>query len=190
MGWTCTHKPDNIKDHLDQGMTWDTDTHSMCVLESALKNFTEYYAAVERTDKATGETMVFAAITLVTYHNKGSEVCFKDMDESAGPNAVKCPLSILKLLTPLPEDDTSYAAKWRESCYASIEASKKITKLKHGQLVKFKNAISFGMNDKYTEMYVYKQGRKLRFAPYPTINMNSAPPYQIRRSSLLNNLES
>ena len=78
------------------------------VLKSSMVG-TVYYAAVRK--ESTGD--VFAAVTL-TSSDKDFNFGYKGMDESCGPNECKCPLSILKLLTPT---EYEWAQQWRQHCY-------------------------------------------------------------------------
>lgn len=146
MGTTCTHKPKGmpVVDFLvSHGcFTWSEDSpFTARVLDSALVNLTEFYAAVEHVDKQTGDRRVWAAVFKITMirgpkrdrwtrddswdHN----FCYKDMDESMGPYQTNCPERILKLLTPTEHE---YAVKWREACWAKIEAKKARPKIKPG----------------------------------------------------------
>lgn len=58
-------------------------------------------------------SFTFAAIFLIRY-DRG---CFgyKDMDETAGPNESRAPITLLDRLSPLC-DPTGYAAAWRQRC--------------------------------------------------------------------------
>lgn len=57
-----------------------------------------YYAAVRRTDKATGAQLVFASVCMITLRPFG----YKDMSEDMGPNIDNCPVYVLRALEPLP----------------------------------------------------------------------------------------
>jgi len=119
MGWMCMEKPEDVKSYLtNEVLSWTkTDPIKYTVLDSAIVNFREYYAAVERLNTETNERMVFAAIIMISYHRTGpysaSEMCYKDMDETSMPYLFKCPVRILNLLT---ETDNENALKWRQAC--------------------------------------------------------------------------
>ncbi|MBD3679378.1 MAG: hypothetical protein HUJ27_13400 [Rhodobacteraceae bacterium] len=64
-------------------------------------------------------SITFAAVFLTAY----DDGCwgYKDMEESAGPNASRAPLALIELLSDL-KDEGSYAHAWRQRCrdWASI----------------------------------------------------------------------
>lgn len=130
MGWTYYHeKPHNVKQELNNLLTWESERGTHKVLDSAIVNMREYYAAVECA-KPDGTRYVFACIFLLDFAR--GEFGYKDMDESCGPNADNCPARILDLLTPLPSPELSepgskYAAEWRARCRAKIAARKSFT---------------------------------------------------------------
>lgn len=141
MGTTCTHKPPGmpVVDFLIQHgcFTWSDDNpYRYRVLDSALVNLTEFYAAVEMVNKETGDRRVWAAMVKITFirskrqfYGGPENFCYKDMDESMGPYYHNCPERILKLLTPT---EYAYAQSWRAECWAKIEAKKARPKNKRG----------------------------------------------------------
>lgn len=65
---------------------------------------------------------------------------YKPMDEFMGPYCYDCPESILKLLSPVPED--SWAYEWREKCRENIKKRKDPDSLKNlplGSVIYFEN---------------------------------------------------
>lgn len=139
MGWTYTHKPkgEDIKQFfIDHGvLSWSADSaFEYKVLESATVALKTFYAAIERTNKATGERQVWAAVILINYANQDRHnFGYKDMDESCGPNETDCPARILDLLTPT---DSQYANDWRARCRATIAKRQDAQKLCAGMLVR------------------------------------------------------
>lgn len=141
MGTTCTHKPHGVSvaDFLIQHgvFRWgEENPHTYRVLDTALVNLTEFYAAVEMVHKETGERRVWAAMVKVTFirskrqfYGETENFCYKDMDESMGPCYYNCPERILKLLTPT---EHAYAVKWREECWRKINKKKARPKIKPG----------------------------------------------------------
>ena len=125
MGWTGTHaeyykngKVD-VKRCIDD--VWTQSEHDgypeLTVLKSSMVGST-YYAAV-RSRKQGEPEEVFAAVTLTHVDNSDYfNITYKDMTENYGPCESKCPMSILKLLSPT---DKEYAQAWRERCYAYHE---------------------------------------------------------------------
>ena len=165
MGWTWQEKPHNIKDYFNEQLTWENPKVKRTVLKSALVTFNTYYAAVEHLDKATGISYVFAVVSLLQYnHNDYYNFGYKDLDETCGPNEVACPKSILKLLTPTEHE---YANNWRTACWERHARLDRASGLKDGDKVEFKYPISFGAYGKFTELYVNRVGKKLRFAATP-----------------------
>lgn len=113
--------------HDDRGNT----KVAMKVLKSAMVGST-YYGAVETTTfPGEGQepfTRVFAAVFLTKGKGRDGTIWgYKDMDESMGPNEAKCPLSILKLLSPAPNE---WAENWRKECreYAEKQRAKRALK--------------------------------------------------------------
>lgn len=113
MGWTCTKAPNcNVTEYLIQHsgvFRWHSPDFTAKVLRHAMVGST-LYAAVEFT-YTDGRRRVWASVTLT--ERQGAELCWKEMDETMGPNADRCPRSILGLLTPLEPGREGYAAEWR-----------------------------------------------------------------------------
>jgi hypothetical protein len=111
----------------------ETDERSYRVLQSAWVNFREYYAAVEITEKATGEKTVWCAMDLLyVRREKGGETWMyhKPIGEECGPVDCNCPESILDLLTdPAPNE---WAKDWRAKCRMLIAARKTKAALRAG----------------------------------------------------------
>lgn len=90
-----------------------------------------YYAAVKRTSDFRGadgknehKEMTFAVICLTAGNSRydGYNFGLKEMDESCGPNASKCPNSILALLDAPCND---WSREWRDRCRAYNEEQKR-----------------------------------------------------------------
>ena len=112
------------------------------VLKSAFVG-TTWYAAVEL-KRPDAPTRVVAFVFLT--RTSGGEFGYKDMDETVGPNEDRCPLSIMKLLTPVQESD-GYAADWRERVYAYHAAQKAAKNLEEemlGKVIAFDSPLQFG----------------------------------------------
>lgn len=112
MGWlfyNSTHlKPNgNVdrKKELDGGFSEGYELIKSVMVGSV------YYAAIKR--KETGE--VFASVILTSSDKRGGyNFGYKSMTEDMGPREARCPVSILKLLTPT---DDEYAKVWRQRCW-------------------------------------------------------------------------
>src|SRR3546814_6670908 len=98
------------------------EDHRLTVLKSTVVGKNVYYAACERVADADGARIVFAVVCLVRYTPRARDgyiFAYKDMDETVGPCASKCPASILSLLTPT---ESQWANAWRERCRTVIAA--------------------------------------------------------------------
>lgn len=161
MGWTFTVKPSwkTTREFLRGKLNCSNEHGSWEVLDDALVARTEYYAAIRRTHTDGTAPYVFGAVFLVRHVPRardGYTFGYKDMDESMGPNADRCPLRILDLLSPT---DEKYAIEWRERCRRYHDRQKR--KLELLQRVEFTDPIHFsGIKEK---VFTY-QGRNV-FAP-------------------------
>jgi hypothetical protein len=72
-----------------------------------------YFAILKRTDP-TGQSRLFCLVCLIEV--SGSEIGYKDMTESMGPN-ILAPLPFFQELEKMiPEPDGQYAIEWRTRC--------------------------------------------------------------------------
>lgn len=115
MGWSFTYgsPQPSIKAEIDKLHTWESDGVKVEVIKSTMVGST-YYAAVRRTH-ADGKTDTTASVCLTKRINNKSfhEWGYKGMDETMGPSESRCPVSILKLLDPPPNE---FSRQWRERC--------------------------------------------------------------------------
>lgn len=127
MGWSSTYTgritSQEKKQRIDRIRTWDNEE----VVKSCMVG-TTYYAAVKRKD----DGVVYAVVAL-TQMEEG-EFGFKDMSEICGPVEVKCPIGILKLLSPT---DNKLAQEWRKRCLENHEAQLRLRRLKATSLTGF-----------------------------------------------------
>ena len=192
MGWTCTEKPFNVKEYFDNMHVSTDPMVSMRVLKSGLKNFKEYYAAVEITYLETNETKVLCSVVICDFYNDCGipMISYKEMTDSCGPRVDNCPESILDLLT---DTDCKFAVMWRMDCRSKIAMRKNLSaQLKHGNKVTFSTPIKFTDGTTHSELYVWKGQRKVRFATYPTADVGTSiwdmPSYRINKSVLASKL--
>lgn len=162
MGWTYTQKPANVKQDLRDACTFTNNNVSYRVLDDALVNMREYYAAVERTDSETGDVRVLAFVTMVDYvRNDYYSFGTKEMTEEEGPVISNCPEKILKLLTPT---DVEYANDWRARCWENVNARKRVNALKTDDVVRLENPVSFTNGEEAKELrvvtYAVRRGRR------------------------------
>lgn len=93
------------------------------VLDVAIVQRNTLYAAMK--EKATGD--VFCAVYMLRWYPKSyHNFSYKDMTEFCGPMESDCPERILKLLTPLNDenDPNGYARGWRNRVQAKIDKRK------------------------------------------------------------------
>lgn len=150
MGWTSFSMRGNVKEwfknHIEEGNT-------LRVLDVAIVKYTQLYAAVEIIETK----QIFAAAYMLSFSPKSYyNFSYKDMEESCGPYIDECPERILKLLSPLSDDDETYAKNWRERCWKRIENKKK---LKGNHIFKSNDYVSFANGFEF--IYFKKEGRKI-----------------------------
>lgn len=140
MGWLFFRKPENVKAYLDAQFTYQTNGgDAFRVIDSAIVNRVEYYAAIESVSPE-GARNVFAAVCLLKFLPRAADgytFGYKDMSENCGPNASRCPARILVALT---ETTNEYANAWRARCreYHAARAAK--PKLVDGAVLEVENA--------------------------------------------------
>jgi hypothetical protein len=107
------------KKEIDEGFS-----DGYTVLKSSIVG-TVYYGAIK--NNTTGDVFGYVCLTS-SDKRRGYNFGYKSMDETCGPNESKCPLSILKLLTPT---DSKWANEWRERCRNYHEQKKSPTAYKN-----------------------------------------------------------
>ena len=105
------------------------------------------YIALKSTDKATGQSYVFAAVILISNTQKDG-FGYKDMDESVGPCECACPDRIMRLLSPIADiPNPGYAADWRARVAAqktaAAELRTKRKRLMPGAIITLQNEVRF-----------------------------------------------
>jgi hypothetical protein len=105
------------------------------------------YMALKSTDKATGQSYVFAAVVLISNTQKDG-FGYKDMDESVGPCECACPDRIMRLLSPIADiPNPGYAADWRARVAAqktaAVQLRTKRKRLMPGAIVTLQNEVRF-----------------------------------------------
>lgn len=158
MGWSSVNKMrgESISDFMrSQVLKWknsDQERIHYNVLDIAIVNLSECYAAVEQRDTKTGHVEVFAAV--VKFHltpKSHFNLTYKSMTEHEGPNISNCPERILEKLT---STDSEGAKQWRQRCADKIKTSKDFS-IKTGDKVVFNQPISFqnGCSEKSFKVY-------------------------------------
>lgn len=139
MGWTSYYVGNPFtsadrKAEIDRHYNWGDEFRKVRLLKSAMVGST-WYGAVEVEDLETGEKSVHGSVVLTSI--KDGEFYYKDMSEDVGPNESKCPVGILKLLTPT---DSEWANAWRDRCRKYHESKKNPNspgKLAYGTEIEF-----------------------------------------------------
>lgn len=117
MGWTgiqaTYHKINGQVDRKAECDAINKNWPEHTILKSSMVG-TTYYAAIKNTHNGKNEVYAIIYLTKVSTHNYYQEFLYKDMSEDMGPCETKCPLAILKLLTPTED---KIALEWRRRCY-------------------------------------------------------------------------
>ena len=187
MGWTSTHvNKGEAGEYMRKLFTCDGEISSFEMVGGAFVGWGQHYAAVKRTIKATGESYVFAVATLIRWTRDDYNFTYNEMDESMGPYMYKCPVSILKLLTPSEKMEAvsgcnvKTSKNWRVTCWENALAKQKATKLINNSIIKFDKPLSFINNENVDTFVVRKLGRRTRFYKYYP-ETNSYNPYSFYR---------
>lgn len=131
MGWTGIHASHYKNGTVDRKAECDDlfktgmnvmKTHMLTLLKSAMVGSVSY-AAIERKSLSDSTDREVYAVICLTHVDINDHFNFKHkgMSEDCGSYESKCPMSILKLLTPT-EDGS--AVEWRKRCYEYHESKK------------------------------------------------------------------
>ena len=163
MGWTFQEKPRDVRAELNRQLTWTNETGARRVLDSAIVNRTEYYAAVEHVTPE-GKRIVWAAVFMLKFVPRATDgytFGYKDMDETCGPYAWRCPVRILDLLT---ETDHEYTNSWRAKCREYHARRAALPKLAEGMRLRVLNeSVPSIDGNPVREVTVLRAGRKPLF---------------------------
>jgi hypothetical protein len=150
MGWLSfsMHKP--VKEWFKEGLGSQYE-----LLDAALVQRTTLYAAIK--NKETSE--VFCVVYLIRWSPKSwDNFCYKDMTEFSGPGQCNCPKRIMKLLSPLNDenDPNGWAREWRKRVENYWQIRNTINK---GGVIKTENPLKFMSGAEY--QYFKKIGRTI-----------------------------
>ena len=144
MGWwgkfrsECPQGKDRIQAVIeDEKKNCESKDYKWEVIDSSLHGTTVYFAT-RRTNKTTGESVVYAEVCLTSYHQKDGCFMIKSMSDDMHPYYYDCPKHILDKLTA-PYNDS--AKEWREKCEAKRvkRQQNEILKLPLGAKIRLKN---------------------------------------------------
>ncbi len=145
MGWSSNYTgrltSQEKKQRIDRVRTWENEE----VVKSCMVG-TTYYAAVRRKD----DGVVYAVVALTQLEE--GEFGFKDISEICGPVEEKCPVGILKLLSPT---DNELAQEWRKRCLENHEAQLRLRRLKKTSLTGFIIKTVQGYVSKITKVHLF-----------------------------------
>lgn len=152
MGWSFGFgKPRSVRDEIAGLCTWD-NKHGKAEPIFITRRGSIWYAAVRSTPSPSGShdagkfeytldedgSYVFAAVFLT--RTDSGDWGYKGMDEAMGPVESGAPL---KLLDMLSETTSQSALNWRQRCRDNAAWQRKREKLADGDVVRFKQVISF-----------------------------------------------
>lgn len=148
MGWTFTSKgSQTTKEFFEKEFNYVRDNGMSGKIIRFSATWTTAYMAYEINTPATAvdpaKREVIAIVCLIRHvpnDPAGYTFGYKDMTENMGPCESRCPKTILDLLTPTTSE---YALDWRKRCWARVNKRKAAPKVKKGDWVKFKDAITF-----------------------------------------------
>jgi hypothetical protein len=153
MGWTSfSMRGQSVKEWFRK--EWDYEGSKYEVIDSALVERSSLYGAIRKKD--TGE--IFCAVFLIRWSKGYYNFSYKDMTEHVGPSVCNCPQRIMKLLSPLNDenDPNGWARAWRKRVEEYWNTRNTINS---GGIIKTENPVSFTSGDEY--QYFKKVGRKL-----------------------------
>ena len=145
MGWSSCYTgrltSQEKKQKIDRVRTWEDEE----VVKSCMVG-TTYYAAVRRKN----DGVVYAVVALTRMED--GEFSYKDMSEFCGPTAEKCPIGILKLLSPT---ENELAREWRRICLANHKEQLRLRRLKATSLTGFIIKTIQGYVSKVTKAHLF-----------------------------------
>jgi len=152
MGWTSFPMHEPVSKWF-KGQ-WEYSDSDYEVLDSALVQRRTLFGAIKQ--KSTGD--IFCAVYLIRWSRDYYNFSYKDMTEHAGPYEHNCPKRIMKLLTPLRDDNDSngWAKEWRQRVNEYWEKRDGLKKAK-GKIIKTEEPINFTSGSDY--QYFKKIGR-------------------------------
>lgn len=150
MGWTSFRLNEPVKVWFRK--EWGDNYKA---LDIAIVKRNTLYAAMLNTE--TNE--IFCAVFLLRWSRDVYNFSYKSMTEFSGPVESECPERILKVLTPLNDenDPNNWGREWRERCWENIENRKKIKTGKY--IIKAKDPVKFTNGTSF--QYFKKIGRSI-----------------------------
>lgn len=149
----------------EEGYDTEDERHIWKPIATALVG-SVVYLAIERTEKTTGEKVVYAEVCL-TRMDRGY-MMVKAMSDTMGPGYYDCPKRILDLLTPT---DSEWANEWRKLCEEK-RAQKKpddLAKLPEGTMIEINGFGGMWMIDKRKNRKVAINYGIMKYLPFSMV---------------------
>lgn len=137
------------------------------LLDCAIVAFREAYMAV--LDTRDMKIRCWAFLVNLKEGKDGWNFGYKDMDESMGPVAHRCPARILARLSPVDEcypagsQSLFWATEWRAACQRNLDRAKAARSLKPGSKIRFEVPIRFTDGQTLDTFEVFRRGKAVRF---------------------------
>lgn len=147
MGWTTFHKPNHISPSQYFREEFSSESNHELLDIAIVKRVTAYMAV---RIKSTGQVICY--VYMLTYNNKDYyNFGYKPMTEYSGPYQRECPERILKLLSPIVEEDdqSGWARQWREECWNRIRNNKNKPKINVGDVIRTSSKLNFTNGGEY-----------------------------------------
>jgi len=145
MGWTYTEKQKGqpVEKFFRERFEWEEKDGGIAksIIGCATVNLSEVYIAYEIINRDENTREVVAVVCLVHFVPKSEfNFGYKDMDETMGPGAVRCPEKILNMLTPTKNEN---ALAWRKECRERLAKTKARPGIRQGDVLVFPKEIEF-----------------------------------------------
>lgn len=113
MGWSFQSVMTDRKEFIKKLYDWETDEKKVEPIDIGREGNT-YYVAIKVTNKLDNTERITANVVLTHERNDYYNFGYKAIGEDFGPVEAKCPMRILKKLTPT---DKEWANNWRTKCW-------------------------------------------------------------------------
>lgn len=125
-----------------------------------------FYAAVENGEDAAYEPGRVWALVVLMHWSRADyfNFTYKDMSETMGPGEDTCPAKILDLLSPT---DSEWANQWRERCRTNAARREAARQVKHGDVVRFAQPITFANDCSASRFRFNVDGRRRYWTALP-----------------------
>lgn len=185
MGWTAVHREAGMSDRafyeLELAPSLATNGRILaCATVGGV-----FYAVVE--NRLAAPYRPGARWMLVVFQRRRMgpyNFAYKEMTESDGPGAHRCPRRLLELLEEqAPEPPNDWAAEWRRACWANVHKVERAAKfVTRGTIVYFREPLSFGHGQEVLSEFTFEErstfrhgGRRYRIPNWRTDEWSLTP---------------